>query len=132
MDENSLILFHQYILSLLGDVITLHSCGAAPHHRKGNIMAPIDITRIEYEARRLRAEEMQRINGLISARLALYGQLMAASALTGLKALAEILLPLFSWNPQTASTPRSGPGLLNRLSRAGRALFSWNPQAHRS
>ncbi len=94
-------------------------------------MAPIDIIRIEYEARRLRAEEMQRINGLISARLALYGRLMAASALAGLTALAEVLLPLFSWNPQAASTTRSGPGLLNRLSRAGRALFSWNPQAHR-
>lgn len=94
-------------------------------------MTPIDITKIEFEARQLRAEEMRRINGLVSARLALYGQLMAASALSGLKALAEILLPLFSWNPQAASAPRRGPGLLNRLSRAGRTLFSWNPQAHR-
>jgi hypothetical protein len=110
----------------------LQACGVAPHHKKGIIMAPIDIPRIEFEARRLRAEEMQRINGLISARLALYGQLMAATALTGLTALAEILQPLFSWNPQAASAPHRGPGLLNRLSRAGRALFSWNPQAHRS
>ncbi len=95
-------------------------------------MAPIDIARIEYEARQLRAEEMRRINGLIGERLALYGQLMAASVLTGVTAIAEVLLPLFSWNPQAASTPHPGPGLLNRLSRAGRALFSWNPQAHRS
>lgn len=94
-------------------------------------MAPIDITKIEFEARRLRAEEMRRINGLFSARLALYGRLMAASALTGLTALTDILQPLFSWNPQARSSSRRGPGLLNRLSRAGRALFSWNPQAHR-
>jgi hypothetical protein len=110
----------------------LQACGVAPHHKKGIIMAPIDIARIEYEARQLRAEEMRRINGLIGERLALYGQLMAASVLTGVTAIAEVLLPLFSWNPQAASTPHPGPGLLNRLSRAGRALFSWNPQAHRS
>jgi len=95
-------------------------------------MAPIDIPKIEFEARQLRAEEMQRINGLIGERLALYGQLMAASAVTGVNVIAEVLLPLFSWNPQAASAPRPGPGLLNRLSRAGRTLFSWNPQAHRS
>lgn len=94
-------------------------------------MAPIDIPRIEFEARKLRAEEIRRINGLVSTRLALYGRLMVATALTGLMALADILQPLFSWNPQAASAPRRGPGLLNRLSRAGRALFSWNPQAHR-
>jgi hypothetical protein len=119
-------------LYLFWNVITLQACGVAPHHKKGIIMAPIDITRIEFEARRLRAEEMQRINGLISARLALYGQLMVATALTGLTALAEILQPLFSWNPQAASAPSRGRDLLNRLSRAGRTLFSWNPQAHRS
>ncbi|MCE9569279.1 MAG: hypothetical protein K8R10_04595 [Rhodocyclales bacterium] len=95
-------------------------------------MAPIDITRIESEARQLRAEEMRRINGLVSARLALYGQLMAATALTGLKAIADVLLPLFSWNPQAASAPRPGPGLLQHMNRIARALFSWNPQAHRS
>ena len=95
-------------------------------------MAPIDISKIEIEARKMRAEEMQRINGLIGERLALYGQLMAASALTGLKAIAEVLRPLFSWNPQATTAPLPGPGLLTRLSRAGRALFSWNPQANRS
>jgi hypothetical protein len=81
----------------------LQACGVAPQHKKGITMAPIDITRIESEARQLRAEEMRRINGLVSARLALYGQLMAATALTGLKAIADVLLPLFSWNPQAAS-----------------------------
>ena len=95
-------------------------------------MAPIDVTRIEYEARQLRAEEMRRINGLIGERLALYGQLMATSAVTGVKTIVEVLLLFFFWNPQAASAPHRGPGLLNRLSRAGRALFSWNPQAHRS
>jgi hypothetical protein len=110
----------------------LQACGVAPQHKKGITMAPIDITRIESEARQLRAEEMRRINGLVSARLALYGQLMAATALTGLKAIADVLLPLFSWNPQAASAPRPGPGMLQHMNRIARALFSWNPQAHRS
>lgn len=94
-------------------------------------MIPLDIAAIEQQARQRRAEEMQRIQGLVSIRLRLYGQLMGASLLTGLIVLAEALRPLFSWNPQNGK-PAEGPGLLNRLSRAARALFSWNPQAHGS
>ncbi len=68
-------------------------------------MAPIDITVIEREARRMRAEELRRINGLISERLALHGRLLANAALTVLTAIAAFLRPLFSWNPQ-APRPR--------------------------
>lgn len=64
-------------------------------------MYPIDIVRIEREARQLRAKELQRINGLIAARLGLYGQLLAATALSALAALGESLRPLFSWNPKS-------------------------------
>lgn len=99
-------------------------------------MLPISIPAIEQEARRLRAEEMQRVSGLVSARLRLYGQLIGASALSGLIAVGEILRPLLSWNPQDkTSRPDAkvrSPGLPTRLSRIGRRLFSWNPQARRS
>jgi len=64
--------------------------------------------------------------------LGLLAALAGHTLLDGLEAVGDALRPLFSWNPQAASAPRRGPGLLNRLSRAGRALFSWNPQAHRS
>lgn len=63
-------------------------------------MNPIDIVRIEQEARQLRAQELQRIEGLIAARVALYGRLLAGSALSALAALGESLRPLFSWNPK--------------------------------
>jgi len=68
-------------------------------------MAPIDITAIEREARRMRAEELRRINGLISERLALHGRLLANTALTVLAAIGAGLRLLFSWNPQ-APRPR--------------------------
>ena len=64
-------------------------------------MSPIDLTKIEQEARQLRAEELQRIEGLIATRLDLYGRLLAATALAALTAAGESLRPLFSWNPQT-------------------------------
>ncbi|MCX7148049.1 MAG: hypothetical protein NTY05_01375 [Rhodocyclales bacterium] len=64
-------------------------------------MNPIDIVRIEQEARQLRAKELQRIEGLIAARLGLYGRLLAATALSALAAIGESLRPLFSWNPKT-------------------------------
>jgi len=63
-------------------------------------MYPIDIVKIEREARQLRARELQRINGLIAARLGLYGQLLAATAQSALAAVSESLRPLFSWNPK--------------------------------
>ncbi|OHC65859.1 MAG: hypothetical protein A3H93_17435 [Rhodocyclales bacterium RIFCSPLOWO2_02_FULL_63_24] len=63
-------------------------------------MSPIDIVKIEQEARRLRAEELQRISGLMSERAALYGRLLAATLAAGLKTVGKNLRPLFSWNPQ--------------------------------
>ena len=93
---------------------------------------PINIPQIEQEARLLRASEMQRIEGLMLARLGLYFRLLAASGLCALNALAESVRPLFSWNPQAPAAARRGRGPLTRLSLALRALFSWNPQARRS
>lgn len=99
-------------------------------------MLPLSIPAIEQEARKRRAEEMQRIPGLASARARLYGQLLGATTLSGLIAIGESLRPLLSWNPQErASRTDAGvqnPGLLTRLSRTGRRLFAWNPQARRS
>lgn len=64
-------------------------------------MDPIDIAAIEQRARQLRAEELQRIQGLLSARLRVYGHLLGASLHTGLVAASESLRHLFSWNPRT-------------------------------
>ncbi len=63
-------------------------------------MSPSDISAIERQARHLRALEMQRILELVSARLHLYSQLLAATALTGLAAIGSGLRLVFSWNPQ--------------------------------
>ena len=99
-------------------------------------MTPINIPAIEQQARKLRAEEMQRVQGLVSARLRSHARLLGATALSGLVAVSEILRPLFSWNPQErASGAEAGsqsPALLTRLSRLARGLFAWNPQARRS
>ena len=62
-------------------------------------MSPIDVSKIEQQARRLRAEEIQRIQGLMQARLGLYFRLLAASVLSVLNVLAESVRPLFAWNP---------------------------------
>jgi hypothetical protein len=114
----------------------LETCGVASQYKKEFIMPPINIAKIEQEARLLRAAEMQRIEGLMLARIRLYFRLLAASGLSAMAALAESVRPLFSWNPQAAemqtAARRPGPGLLTRLSLAARALFSWNPQADRS
>ena len=63
-------------------------------------MSPIDIIAIEHQARQLRAQEMRRIQGLVSARLRVYVRLIGATALSGLRAAGKALRPLFSWNPQ--------------------------------
>lgn len=63
-------------------------------------MSPIDITAIERQARQLRSEEMQRIQGIMATRLHLYGQLLVATAQSGLAAIGSALRHLFSWNPQ--------------------------------
>ena len=95
-------------------------------------MSPLNIAKIEQEARHLRAAEMQRIEGLMLARLGLYFSLFSGSLMSAVAVLAESVRPLFSWNPQAPAAARQGPGLLTRLSLAGRALFSWNPQARGS
>lgn len=95
-------------------------------------MTPFNVSKIEQNARNLRAEEMQRLQGLMLARLGLYFRLLAGSLLSSIAVLAESVRPLFTWNPQAPVAARQGPGLPTRLSLAARTLFSWNPQARRS
>ena len=97
-------------------------------------MEPIDIAAIERRARRLRAEEISRIEGLFAERLCILGRLLAASTFSGLLALAEAVRPLFAWNPQDRApqVPSARPQIAwrVRLNRSLRALFAWNPEVH--
>lgn len=61
---------------------------------------PIDIIAIERYARQLRAEEMQRLQGVFAKRLGLLAVLLGNTLLSLLEALSETVRPLFSWNPQ--------------------------------
>lgn len=63
-------------------------------------MAPIDIAAIERQARALRAEEMQRLQGIFAERLGLYAHLLGRSLLSLSQIISKILRPAFSWNPQ--------------------------------
>lgn len=93
-------------------------------------MTPIDIPSIERQARALRAQEIQRLQGLFAERLRLYALLLGHSLLSLIGFVADSLRPLFSWNPQ----PLSGaarPTLGVRLNRLARRLFAWNPQPRR-
>ncbi|MFA7290706.1 MAG: hypothetical protein WC023_00525 [Rhodocyclaceae bacterium] len=103
-------------------------------------MSPIDIPAIERRARQLRAEEIRRIEGLFAERMLILGRLLAGSAFAGVLALAEILRPLFSWNPKSApsevapaasaAAARPRVALLTRANRFLRSLFAWNPEVH--
>lgn len=93
-------------------------------------MTPIDIPTIERQARALRAQEIQRLQGLFAERLSLYVVLLGTSLLSVLEALANALRPVFSWNPQEVSA-KPGRSVLAKLNRGARALFSWNPQSRR-
>ncbi len=62
-------------------------------------MPPIDIAAIEWQARQLRAQEMQRIRILVSARLHLHAKLLAATTLSALAAIGSGLRHLISSNP---------------------------------
>lgn len=73
-------------------------------------MERLNIAAIEQQARRLRAAEMQRIHGLISARLFQYGQLLGATLLSALKLIGESLRPMFSWNPRQGNSCTTGHG----------------------
>jgi hypothetical protein len=68
-------------------------------------MSYLNISDIERQARLLRAQELQRIEGIISARLGVYAHLLAASAAAGVHAVGKALRPLFSWNPQAHHRP---------------------------
>jgi hypothetical protein len=63
-------------------------------------MEPLNIPAIEQEARLLRAQEIQRFEGLIAARLGVYAQLLGATLVAALTAVSKRLRTLFSWNPQ--------------------------------
>jgi hypothetical protein len=93
-------------------------------------MTPIDIPTIERQARALRAQEIQRLQGLFAERLRLYFLLLGHSLLALIGFAAESLRPVFSWNPQQpAQTTRPSLGI--RLNRLARRLFAWNPRSHR-
>lgn len=91
-------------------------------------MDTFDNVEIIRKAREMRAEEMRRVQGLVTARLVVYVRLLAGS----LADAGEALRPLFSWNPQNLKPGQraNGPSLLARASLSLRTLFSWNPQAH--
>ncbi len=93
-------------------------------------MNPIDIPAIEAQARRLRAAEIQRINGLFAERARLVAKLAVQSVAAGAVAVSEALRPMFSWSPRpgTKSSAISIEPLLDRMNHAARTLFSWNPQ----
>jgi hypothetical protein len=103
-------------------------------------MSHIDIVAIERHARQLRAAEIRRIEGLFAERMLVLGRLLAGSAFAGVLALAGMLRPLFSWNPQAApsevaqaaSVVSAHPqvALLTRANRFLRSLFAWNPEVH--
>ena len=93
-------------------------------------MNPIDIPAIERQARALRAQEIQRLNGLFSQRLRLYALLLGNSLLSLITLISNIVRPAFSWNPQVAKT-NINPPILSRLNDGARTLFSWNPQDRR-
>lgn len=61
---------------------------------------PIDIVAIEQHARQLRAEEMQRLEGLLAERIRLLALLAAGTLLSLVEGAGEIIRPVFSWNPQ--------------------------------
>lgn len=90
-------------------------------------MQPIDIPTIERHARQLRAQEIQRLEGLFAERARLYAVLLGHSLLS----LLEAVRPLFSWNPQAVEQTGS-PSLATRVNRGARALFAWNPQRRHS
>lgn len=110
-------------------VRSVQCCIAA--EKKEIIMNPIDIPAIERHARQLRAQEIQRLQGLFAERFSLYAVLLGHSLLSLLQSIGELLRPAFSWNPQEQAE-RSSPALSVRLNRAARALFAWNPRSRRS
>lgn len=95
-------------------------------------MDSIDIAAIERHARQLRAQEIQRLQGLFAERVRLYGLLLGHSLLSLAETVGEALRPLFSWNPQDKKELSAGRPLFMRLNEGARALFSWNPRKEHS
>ena len=63
-------------------------------------MDPINIADIEQDARHLRAQEMQRMHGLVSAYLSVYSQLLGTTLLSGLVAIGDTVRHWLSRNPK--------------------------------
>lgn len=63
-------------------------------------MLPIDIIAIEQKARRMRAEEIQRMEGLVWARLQLLVSLLAGSIGSGVTEIASALRALLTSHPR--------------------------------
>ncbi len=68
-----------------------------------------DYFAIEERAHQLRAEEMQRIHGVVCRHLGCKCKQFGKVMLVVLTALSETIRPFFSWNPRGKSTRRS-PG----------------------
>ena len=66
-----------------------------------------DFVSIEERAHQLRAEEMQRIHGVVCERLGCGCKQLCSMMLIVLTALSEAIRPFFSWNPRAKSTRRS-------------------------
>ena len=63
-------------------------------------MKLIDNAEIIAQARQMRAEEIRRAQGQIGKRMSTIAGLAAKSLTAGLSALAELIRPFFTWNPQ--------------------------------
>jgi hypothetical protein len=70
-------------------------------------MTHYDYISIEERAHQLRAEEMQRIHGIVCERLGCGCTKLCTITLVVLTALSEAIRPFFSWNPRARSTRRS-------------------------
>jgi hypothetical protein len=134
MDEISQMLFQMARLFFQSQVIKVQSMQCCTATKKELIMSPIDIAAIERRARQLRAEEIRRVEGLFAERMVLLGRLLAATVFSAALSVAQMLRPMFSWNPQAspvgAVAAKPPVALLTRLNRVARRLFAWNPEAH--
>ena len=52
------------------------------------------------KAREMRAEEIQRVQGVVWNRTCLLASIAVQSLAGGITSLAELIRPFFSWNPQ--------------------------------
>jgi hypothetical protein len=64
------------------------------------IMLPIDIIEIELDARRLRAEEIRRMHGLVGKYLSVYSRLLEVTLLAGLAYIGASARHMLSRHPK--------------------------------